>query len=99
MNMWHATRAFVAALIVSVTAASGICSAQIASPCTRYPVGSVITQPQDLFSSNGVLSINFTYETQPDASGNTLYCFVTDSGVQSPTLHVHPGDRLMINLK
>ena len=33
-----------------------------------------------------------------DQNGNTLYCFMTASGAESPTLHVHPGDRLLINL-
>ncbi len=73
--------------------------AQNAGPCTRFPVGSSITQPQDLFSEHGVLRAHFTYETTVDASGNTLFCFVTESGSQSPTLHVHPGDRLLITLK
>ncbi len=55
--------------------------------------------PQDLFSEHGVLRVNFTYQTTVDQNGNTLFCFMTESGAQSPTLHVHPGDRLLINLK
>jgi FtsP/CotA-like multicopper oxidase with cupredoxin domain len=46
-----------------------------------------------------VLSVNLTYKTRVDESGNTLYCFMTDDGAQSPTLHVHPGDELLIMLK
>ncbi len=67
--------------------------------CPRFPVGSPITQPQDLFSEHGVLRVNFTYETTIDQNGNTLFCFMTSSGAQSPTLHVRPGDRLLIKLK
>ncbi len=72
--------------------------AQAPAPCPRLPAGSVIDEPQNLFSSHGVLSVNFTYRAQIDLSGNTLFCFVTDDGSQSPTLHVNPGDRLIINL-
>jgi len=88
---------FVAGAFVFAT--MQICGfAQNSSPCPRFPVGSSITQPQDLFSEHGVLRANFTYETTVDQNGNTLFCFVTESGSQSPTLHVHPGDRLLITL-
>jgi FtsP/CotA-like multicopper oxidase with cupredoxin domain len=78
---------------------SHACFAQSSGPCVRYPVGSVIVPPPDLFSQRGVLSLEFTYQTQVDQSGNTLFCFVTAQGAQSPTLHVHPGDELIIELK
>ena len=65
--------------------------AQGASPCPRFPVGSSITAPQDLLSQNGVLQVTFTYQTTVDQNGNTLYCFTTASGVESPTLYVQPG--------
>ncbi len=71
----------------------------LAAPCPRYQAGSSITQPQDLFSEHGVLRVNFTYETRVDQNGNTLFCFMTQNGAESPTLHVRPGDRLMIKLK
>jgi FtsP/CotA-like multicopper oxidase with cupredoxin domain len=80
-------------------AISHICVfAQSSGPCPRFPVGSPITAPLDLFSEHGVLSVNFTYQTTVDQNGNTLFCFMTESGSESPTLHVHPGDRLLINL-
>jgi FtsP/CotA-like multicopper oxidase with cupredoxin domain len=56
-------------------------------------------EPEDLFSSRGVLRLSLTYMTRIDADGNTLYCFMNSDGAQSPTLHVHPGDRLIINFK
>jgi len=90
---------YAAARIVSLLIALGLGLAYGASPCPRFPAGSVIAQPQDLFSTHGVLTVNFTYETTVDQYGNTLYCFVTDSGIESPTLHVRPGDRLVIQLK
>src|ERR1700677_1030543 len=76
-----------------------MCSlAQNSSPCPHFPAGSLITAPQDLFSQNGVLRVNFTYQTTVDQYGNTLFCFTTESGSESPTLHVNPGDRLLISL-
>src|ERR1700722_15759602 len=85
---------------VFVFAIVQICSfAQNASACPPFPAGSSITQPQDLFSEHGVLRVNLTYETTVDQNGNALFCFMTDSGAESPTLHVRPGDQLLINLK
>jgi FtsP/CotA-like multicopper oxidase with cupredoxin domain len=68
-------------------------------PCPRFPAGSTLAAPPDLFSEDGALQVNFTYQTRVDSNGNTLYCFVTDDGTQDPTLHVHPGDHLVINFK
>ncbi len=88
------------ALAIIVFTVTGICGfAQGANVCPRFSAGSSISQPQDLFSEHGVLRVNFTYETRVDRFGNTLYCFMTESGAESPTLHVRPGDRLLIGLK
>jgi FtsP/CotA-like multicopper oxidase with cupredoxin domain len=73
--------------------------AQSSAPCPRFSAGSSISQPQDLFSEHGVLRASFTYQTRVDQYGNTLFCFMTESGAESPTLHVRPGDRLLINLR
>jgi FtsP/CotA-like multicopper oxidase with cupredoxin domain len=35
----------------------------------------------------------------PDPNGNTRYCFTTPTGVESPTLHVKPGDTLTVIVK
>jgi FtsP/CotA-like multicopper oxidase with cupredoxin domain len=72
---------------------------QSSNVCPRFPAGSAVTAPPDLFSENGVLKVSLTYETTVDGYGNTLFCFMTASGSQSPTLHVNPGDRLQITLK
>lgn len=68
--------------------------AQNGDPCPRPVAGSVVTPPPDLFSENGVLKVVFDYFTSVDAAGRTLFCFVTPTGKQAPTLHVWPGDRL-----
>jgi FtsP/CotA-like multicopper oxidase with cupredoxin domain len=67
--------------------------------CPRYAPGSSLVEAKDLFSSHGILRLNLTYTTRVDSSGNTLYCFTTDDGAQSPTLHVKPGDELLLTLK
>ncbi len=69
------------------------------SPCPRYNPGSVVLEPKSLYSSNGVLQVTFTYQTSVDANGNTLYCFVSQDGTESPTLHLKPGDTLVLTLK
>lgn len=66
--------------------------------CERFPQGSFVTEPENLYSTNGVLEVNFTYQTREDDFGKILYCFINSDGAQSPTLHVNPGDTLIINL-
>jgi FtsP/CotA-like multicopper oxidase with cupredoxin domain len=68
------------------------------STCPRFTAGSVVQQPTDLFSSNGVLNVTFNYVTTVDSDGRTLFCFMTSNGVESPTLHVHPGDTLNVTV-
>jgi FtsP/CotA-like multicopper oxidase with cupredoxin domain len=93
----HLSAHFASAAVIFVIAQ--FCGfAQGSGACPRFPAGSSITAPQDLFSQNGVLRVNFTYETDVDQNGDTLFCFMTESGSESPTLHVRPGDRLLINL-
>ena len=68
------------------------------SPCERFPQGSVVQEPENLYSKDGVLKVDFTYQTSQDDYGKTLYCFVNSDGAQSPTLHVRPGDTLVLTL-
>src|SRR5208282_4584728 len=69
------------------------------NPCPRPLPGSIVSNPPDLFSHNGVLQVDFSYNTTTDSYGRTLYCFTTPDGEESPTLHVHPGDHLVIKVK
>jgi len=69
-----------------------------ASPCMRFAASSVVSNPPDLFSKNGVLTVSLSYNTEVDADGRTLYCFTTPDGAESPTLHVRPGDHLVVNV-
>lgn len=69
------------------------------SPCPRFTPGTTVTNPPALFSSDGTLTVNLAYNTATDAQGRTLYCFTTPNGSERPTLHIKPGDHLIINVK
>ena len=72
--------------------------APVQNPCPRFTAGSPVLNPAALFSSHGILAVNFSYQTRTDAEGRTLYCFMTPSGLENPTLHVLPGDHLVITI-
>lgn len=66
--------------------------------CPRPDPGSVIQPPPDLYSQDGVLNMHFDYYTTVDNEGRTLFCFVTPDGRESPNLHVHPGDKIVMTV-
>jgi FtsP/CotA-like multicopper oxidase with cupredoxin domain len=72
--------------------------APVPNPCSRFRAGSVVHQPPALFSSNGVLNVRFSYQQTTDSQGRLLHCFMTDTGIEEPTLHVNPGDTLNITV-
>jgi FtsP/CotA-like multicopper oxidase with cupredoxin domain len=76
----------------------GLAYAADGGACPRPDKGSEILPPPDLFAQHGVLDVNLGYFTSVDKLGRTLFCFVTDDGKESPTLHVHPGDTINIVL-
>ena len=67
--------------------------------CRRPPAGSEVSEPQELFSRAGELTVDLNYVSSVDQAGRKLFCFVTPSGLESPTLHVRPGDMLNIRLR
>ncbi len=67
-------------------------------PCPRPAQGSVITDPPDIYSQNGVLKVTFNYYTTVDQWGRTLFCYSTPQGDEGPTLHLNPGDTLDLTL-
>jgi FtsP/CotA-like multicopper oxidase with cupredoxin domain len=88
------------AVAASLPALAQSAAANAASrSCPRYAAGSSLVEAKNIFSSDGVLGVSFTYTTRVDGDGNTSYCFMTSDGVQSPTLHVKAGDKLLIRLK
>jgi FtsP/CotA-like multicopper oxidase with cupredoxin domain len=69
------------------------------TPCPRPAVGSVVEEPTDLRSQNGILAVDLTEFDTTAENGATLYCFQDAAGHESPTLRVHPGDLVVIHLK
>jgi FtsP/CotA-like multicopper oxidase with cupredoxin domain len=67
--------------------------------CSRPAVGSVVSEPKDLRSQNGVLKVALTFREFRDAKGNARYCYVLGDGNQSPNLRLKAGDLLILTLK
>jgi FtsP/CotA-like multicopper oxidase with cupredoxin domain len=67
--------------------------------CIRPPIGSAVPEPPDLRSRNGVLSVDLTVRNHREQDGSIRYCYVMGDGAQSPTLRMHPGDLLVLELK
>src|ERR1700678_4195057 len=70
-----------------------------ADDCPRPSVGSVVQQPEDLRSRNGVLKVDLTVRDSVQPDGSTRYCYIDGHGDESPTLRVNPGDLVILNLK
>jgi FtsP/CotA-like multicopper oxidase with cupredoxin domain len=88
--------AFLAALCFHSTALGQGAEKDI---CPRPRVGSILPQPEDLGSENGVLKVELTYTNFRDPSGQMRYCYRDKNGNQAPNLRLHPGDWLILTLK
>jgi FtsP/CotA-like multicopper oxidase with cupredoxin domain len=67
--------------------------------CTRPAPGSVVQEPAALRSTHGVLEVELTYSNQKSPHGDEQFCYQDQSGNPSPTLHVTPGDLLILRLR
>jgi FtsP/CotA-like multicopper oxidase with cupredoxin domain len=67
--------------------------------CPRPQVGSVVSEPPDLRSKDGVLEVNLVARDVKESDGRTRYCFTDGKGQESPNLRVNPGDLVIIHLK
>ena len=67
--------------------------------CARFATGSATTAPPELKSQGGVLEVTFKFLTATDSQGLVRYCYVTDTGLEAPTLRVNPGDQLIIHFQ
>jgi FtsP/CotA-like multicopper oxidase with cupredoxin domain len=89
-------------VLVCLTVGSNCALAQgaAAEACPRRPAaGSVVGEPEDLRSQNGVLRVDLTYRNSVDANGRTRYCYLYENRVEAPTLRLKPGDLLILTLK
>src|SRR6202142_295194 len=94
--------AFLGLGAMGVLVAMPICAHGQSRPletCPRPTAGSVVPEPEDLRSQNGVLRVELAYRSIVDAKGQTRYCYVSKDGSQAPTLRVNPGDELILSLK
>ncbi len=71
-----------------------------AAACPRFKAGATVTNPQELRSHHGTLelSLHLKYQQTLVGDGPPRYCYVTDDGVESPTLRVYRGDKLIVHL-
>ena len=67
--------------------------------CPRPTIGSVVSEPEDLHSRDGVLRVDLTVHNYATPDGSARYCYIDAHGNQSPTLRVNPGDLVILNLK
>ncbi|HUI83545.1 MAG TPA: multicopper oxidase domain-containing protein [Candidatus Binatia bacterium] len=66
----------------------------------RPQPGSPVNNPVDLYSQNGVLTVNLTLRNAVDDSGFMHYCYnymYQGQLIEAPTLRLNPGDRLVLN--
>jgi FtsP/CotA-like multicopper oxidase with cupredoxin domain len=68
------------------------------SVCPRPEAGSVVEEPEDLRSQNGVLEAKLTASNAAEANGSARYCYTDSAGHESPNLRVHPGDLVILHL-
>jgi FtsP/CotA-like multicopper oxidase with cupredoxin domain len=67
--------------------------------CPRPLPGSVVGEPADLRSRNGVLKVELTAHNAKQRDGSTRYCYSDENGAASPTLRVNPGDLVILTLR
>ncbi len=67
--------------------------------CPRPQAGSTVPEPADLRSHDGVLRVDLTVHNHTEPDGSMRYCYIDANGNESPTLRLHPGDLLILNLK
>ena len=72
---------------------------QASNVCPRPAPGSIVAEPEDLHSENGVLKAELTIRNAPDPDGSVRYCYIDAAGHESPNLRVRPGDLVILELK
>jgi FtsP/CotA-like multicopper oxidase with cupredoxin domain len=66
--------------------------------CRRPPPGSVVAQPPELHSRDGVLKLDLQLRSYRSPDGSVQYCYLS-ANAPSPTLRLHPGDVLQLRLQ
>jgi FtsP/CotA-like multicopper oxidase with cupredoxin domain len=76
-----------------------LCAQSPHETCPRPAIGSVVDEPPDVRSKDGVLEITLTAMNAAQSDGSVRYCFTDAVGHESPNLRVNPGDLVIIHLK
>ena len=83
--------------VVTASAQVGNCP----SRPTLEDTGTIVSNPLDLYSQNGVLTLALAMNDGVDSDGYTHFCYnyTTDSGTtEAPTWRLNPGDTLNLTL-
>ena len=91
-------RFVISAAILMCSVLTPYFGAMAADVCPRFAAGSDVKAPPDIYSSAGKLHVALNYWTTVDDAGRTLFCYETPDGLESPTLHVQPGDTVQVDL-
>jgi len=67
--------------------------------CSRPVEGAVVEEPPQIESRNGVLDLTLKFTSSLGQDGARRYCYLSDGGLQSPTLRVSPGDKVSIHFQ
>jgi FtsP/CotA-like multicopper oxidase with cupredoxin domain len=90
---------WIAVAALSIATSYQLHASESPNVCPRPQVGSVVQEPEDLRSRNGVLEAELRISNTTSANGSTLYCYTDAAGRQSPNLRVNPGDLVILHLK
>jgi FtsP/CotA-like multicopper oxidase with cupredoxin domain len=71
----------------------------LADVCARPSPGAVVPEPEDIRSQNGILKMNLTVRSVSEPGKPVRFCYAAEDGSESPTLRLHPGDLLILDLK
>jgi FtsP/CotA-like multicopper oxidase with cupredoxin domain len=86
-------------LAVLLLAALSPLTATAVDSCPRPAPGSAVPDSKDLRSTRGVLRLDLRIHNAREPDGSIRYCYTLPDGSQSPTLHLRPGDELILHLK
>lgn len=100
--MRNISRSLETLFMAALLAGASISASAQAPVCPPRPVsGTLLQNPPDLFSENGVLSVDLTLQNQQGSDGYLHYCYVymnLGQQMEAPTLRLNPGDQLIVNL-
>lgn len=67
--------------------------------CQRPAPGSIVSDPGEIRSHNGILRADLIYLDFTAPQGEEEYCYLSPSGGEAPTLRAKPGDLVIVRLK